>query len=130
MKIKKLILALFFFGLAGCLLSLAIVIFATGQGFHGQDLLIKNTNNIFIKYSMAFFSLSCAILCIAFPILISKGLILIDYNNATKYSKAKNNFSIITLTLSFSPPSLSIWRILILSFSSSSLMYSSASTPS
>ena len=59
---------------------------------------------------MAFFSLSGAIYCIGFPLLISKGLILIDYNNATKYSKAKNNFSIITLGL----PAIYFW---ILGFS-------------
>jgi hypothetical protein len=98
-KSKFLLSCVFFGGLGIICLYLAVDLFVTGKGICGQELLLNEYDNPIIKYSIANLFVAFSIPAIAFPILQLKGIFPLDYNNSSRFEKAKGNFIILTLSL-------------------------------
>ena len=101
MSIKgKFILGCIFFGGMGIVsLYIALDIFITGTGPQGQNLILNESNNPFVKYAIGYLFAAFSIPCVAFPFLSYKGVLTLDYQNSTQFIKAKHNFVLCTLML-------------------------------
>jgi len=101
MTIKgKIYFAFILFGGMGiACLYLAIDIFITGTGPRGQDLLLNHYSNPILRYAIAFLAIGLFIPCLAWPILLYKGILASDYYHSPRHIKAKNNVIIATLLL-------------------------------
>jgi hypothetical protein len=88
-------LAFIFFwalGIAG--LCLLINIVATGE----ERILLTNFQNPLIRYSLVLFGVNMSIVLLSVPILMGRGIITSDYYNADKYTQAKANFIVLTIS--------------------------------
>jgi len=92
MKIK---LAFIFFWTLGIIgLCFLIKVIATGE----ERILLTNFQNPLIKYSLVVFGVNLSIVLIAIPILMYRGIITSNYYHADKYTQAKANFIVLTIS--------------------------------
>jgi hypothetical protein len=92
MKIK---LAFIFFWTLGIIgLCFLIKIIATGE----ERILLTNFQNPLIKYALVLFGVNISIVLLSIPILMYRGIITSDYYSADKYTQAKANFIVLTIS--------------------------------
>ena len=93
-KMKTKLAFIFFWALGIAGLCFLIKIVATGE----ERILLTNFQNPLIRYSLVLFGVNLSLVLLSVPILMGRGIITSDYYNADKYSQAKANFIVLTIS--------------------------------
>jgi hypothetical protein len=85
---------MFFWSIA--IAGLFILIQAAVMG--NDSIILTNFQNPLIRYSLPLFGVNICIVLLLIPILMLRGIITSDFYNADKYTKAKTEFIILSIS--------------------------------